>query len=1670
MRDVLPAIVGGYHLESLLSEHAEGRVHLARDEHGRRVAFKLHQRGAGDATGRAELAVLGLDHPGLAPCLDANRWLGDGRLYTVSEYVDGVPLGPDALAADPSGASERLALAIRLLGALGFLHDQGLLHRDIKEDNVFLSAAREVVLLDFGLCCPLSEAAARPLAGTPRALSPELLQGQPATVASDLWAAGLVLAECLCGRRIFSAGDSAAMLAERVAFESLTAADAERVGDPALVALIERLLQPDPARRPADAQAAFATLEHPEALTAVRVAALRGGLGAALARVDPRRSMLLETLGAGASWVDALGPAGATVSEALGRVAACARSVPHPSQRLSARLAASEAKRTRVVVADVAGLLEAMADAGKLVVSLGTPSAVDEAGRTLREDLARQLEAVPGVETVFVPAPDPAHGAALIEAWIGARPVLAERLAGALPPSFEELGGALGALLRAEAVVTGPEGVAVREDRVPPSWPVASVGELETDLPPEETDLLAVLSVCPRPLPASMCRAVIDRDVDPALARLEERGLVLRVRSHPADLFSPADGRLRRLLAARLPLSAERRVALAGRLVPDGESFDPAWASDLADVLGTQVDVGQDAESTSELVARAADALRRAGRLDRAVLLLRRGVDGASVNSASAERLWLDLIDVLIRNRAYDEARAAIEQARARLPATAVWDVRAARIDVLRGRSPEALATLERIDLDTLADEDALLALQTQLDALHVSGRYDEALVVLREALRRLGDRPHTRALGLLERAGLLEEKLGHYDQAVRHFEAAIAMAQKVGQEVLVGSPTYYMGRAIRSRGEKRRGLALQEEGARQMELAGQRDGVLTALNGLGAGWLTMGQVDAARRHLTRALELARRLGDVGQQAVILNNTGRALFAEGRCDEAEHAFAESMALRAERGDRRGQAIVALTRGPLRLQRGRVDGARDDVRHARELLEGVTAPEWGLEADLLQARIALVESDTEGAAEAAHSARRRAEALGLRREVLIARDLACRAGADDMGDLDGEAEERGPWLADALFSRAACRERASRGDDADQDYSLALAILGETPDGAVEARGLVGRIGGDLRRLEEMLSARELDGGSPDYSAVGKLLSRVSRDSDRARVLVSTYALGPLEQQLNDHAERLGRIEHEGQDVSGLARLAERVTTLERLAEINKMLNGERDTQKLLDIIVDSAIELTGAARGFLILFDGRAEEFRAARNIDESTITDPQFQVSHSVAREVMKSKTSMLTANALDDPRLASASSISELKLLSILCVPLVVRDRSLGAIYLDHPQVVARFRESHLETVLSLAEQAAIALENARLSDGLTRTNDDLRDSQVEVARLNEVLQSRLDQREAELEEVRESLDASRKALGLKYDYARIITRSPRMHEVLDLMDRVIDTHVPVIIQGDSGTGKELIANAIHYNGPRSAQSFVSINCAAIPEPLIESELFGSVKGAFTGADTDRKGLFEQADKGTLFLDEIGDMSLDVQKRLLRVLQEGEFLPVGGRQVRSVDVRILCATHRDLTQMVSEASFREDLYYRLAVAKIRLPPLKDRTEDIALLLPHFIEAHGGEARAVDPEALALLERHEWPGNIREFDNFVMNLLLLDRDGARLTPEHVRRVLGVGGAGRELEIEPEGETLKARLEAFERVQVEQALARTGGNKSAAARELGVGIRTFYKMLARLGL
>ena len=314
-----------------------------------------------------------------------------------------------------------------------------------------------------------------------------------------------------------------------------------------------------------------------------------------------------------------------------------------------------------------------------------------------------------------------------------------------------------------------------------------------------------------------------------------------------------------------------------------------------------------------------------------------------------------------------------------------------------------------------------------------------------------------------------------------------------------------------------------------------------------------------------------------------------------------------------------------------------------------------------------------------------------------------------------------------------------------------------------------------------------------------------------------------------------------------------------------------------------------------------------------------------------------------------------------------------------------------------------------------------------------------------------------------------------SEILGNSPGIRSALDTLKRVAPTDTTVLVTGESGTGKELLARALHYCSLRATGPFLSVNCGAFPEPLLESELFGHVRGSFSGAHQDKKGLIEVCDKGTFFLDEIGELSLGTQVKLLRVLEEQTFLPVGGTRPKQVDVRFICATNRDLEEMVSRGEFRADLFYRINVLQVELPPLRERKKDIPLLASHFLARYckkqGKALTGISPRAQEMLMAHDWPGNVRELENTVQRAVTLARgetlDGGDLNLSARVRVAPRGGT---VHLPEEGLDLDGMLQEIERNYIEAALHRTGGHLTNAARLLGISFRSIRYKVKKYGL
>jgi transcriptional regulator with GAF, ATPase, and Fis domain len=541
----------------------------------------------------------------------------------------------------------------------------------------------------------------------------------------------------------------------------------------------------------------------------------------------------------------------------------------------------------------------------------------------------------------------------------------------------------------------------------------------------------------------------------------------------------------------------------------------------------------------------------------------------------------------------------------------------------------------------------------------------------------------------------------------------------------------------------------------------------------------------------------------------------------------------------------------------------------------------------------------------------------------------------------------------------------------------------------------------------------------------------------------------TYTIATLsrknEMSVNGKKRKKHRLTHEDKLVIGAIELrfhlideqapveeeaAETMADLDaytKLYDFSALLMAKHELEELLNALMDAVIDITSADKGFLILMEGDRLDVKVARNLKKENIADAVSQLSDSIVAKVVKTRRPVIISDAMHDDEFAGSQSIMRLELTSVICVPLLDRGNLIGLIYVGNDSVVDLFQDDTMRVLTVFAAQASLIIQNALL--------------------LNEL---RLDNRQLSerLEEIR---------------FGEIVGTSPPMQEVFRKVEKIAATDISVLITGETGTGKELIAREVHTRSPRTGKPFITINCGAIPENLLESELFGHVKGAFTGAVANKQGKFQAADGGTLFLDEIGELPLNLQVKLLRAIQEKTVIRVGDTRTETVDIRILAATNRDLEDEIAGGRFREDLYYRLNVVNVHLPPLRARGEDVLViaryLLSRYSREYDSRVKGFSPNASVAIKKYDWPGNIREMENRIKKAIVL-AESTMIGPDD----LGLTG-----DALPTIVPLADAKEQFQRRYINEILALNNGNRTKTARDLGVDPRTIFRHLEKEG-
>lgn len=489
-----------------------------------------------------------------------------------------------------------------------------------------------------------------------------------------------------------------------------------------------------------------------------------------------------------------------------------------------------------------------------------------------------------------------------------------------------------------------------------------------------------------------------------------------------------------------------------------------------------------------------------------------------------------------------------------------------------------------------------------------------------------------------------------------------------------------------------------------------------------------------------------------------------------------------------------------------------------------------------------------------------------------------------------------------------------------------------------------------------------------------------------------------------------------------------ARIARDLNTL---LKVSTVINSIQDLEKVQGRLLELILEVIPAERGVVLLAESDSEELVPLATANRASDAGGSIRVSRTVSMQALREGVAIMCNDVSADKSLGPAASLVGAGVSAILCVPLVLWGKRLGVIYLDTGDATSGFDEHHLQLLTAIAGIAAVAVENMQHAEQLRSDNQRLQEE-----------------------------------ISLKH---QMVGESRRIRELYQLIAKVAAADSTVLIRGESGTGKELAARAIHQNSPRAERPFVAINCATLTEPLLESELFGHDKGAFTGAVTLKRGMLEVADGGTVFLDEVGELALNIQAKLLRVLEEREIIRLGSTKTIKVNLRILAATNRDLEEAVHERAFREDLYYRLNIISIVMPPLRERREDIPLLATYFAAECSRKAKRklvrVSAEARSYLTGYDWPGNVRELANVIERAVVLGSTDM-IQPEDLPETILEAAAFADAPISK----FYGALREMKKQLILKAIQQSGGNYTEAAVLLGIRPNNLHRLVRQMDL
>lgn len=970
--------------------------------------------------------------------------------------------------------------------------------------------------------------------------------------------------------------------------------------------------------------------------------------------------------------------------------------------------------------------------------------------------------------------------------------------------------------------------------------------------------------------------------------------------------------------------------------------------------------------------------------------------------------------------------------------------------NVLAQRQQEADCIEESMIIAAQLNDNVKLAsvYENQTEYYLALGEYDRAKKSAEKALtlfEKIGDAKG--AAKSLAKIGWTYYRKRQGDELKQYYHRALQTFRDIDAPIEEGNALIDLGLAgFYIFGSSQEALQNFGKAREKFEQAQFKPGIARALGNSGLQMFDIGDYDAALRCYDDAQKIYTEIGDRRGSALAQNALGQALLAVGQFSDALRYLESGLKIAKEIRDLHAQERNLENLGELYLTLGVYDTSLNYYEQAKLIAEKINNSIGIISNEIEIAGVLTERKEFERAIKLLAHAK---EQLAERTDINVACWLEYRSGMcfHSMGGNKNVA------TASEYFR--------ALGDLADQHGLDSLRIIARSYLALCLAQQGNSEHALELSEsaLELLQTQKKVIGGEQDILLHHAKILRANKRTSEATAYIERAHEHLMERaktitdselyrsylehvRLNTEIIREFAALHRSDSIQALAAVRER--NLKTLYDVSRTINSILDLPTLLDTIMDSALQTMNGERGMIFLIENDQLTLKVARNVETQTVSDAT-EISLSIMNDVIHGGKPIIVSDAQQDAEFKDRQSVKNFKIHSLICVPIQSKEKLIGTVYVDSRADAFQsvmFSEMDVEFLEAFANLAAIALDNARLHAHLKEENVYLR---------------------KEVEE--------------KFAFEHIVGRCAPMMQLYQQIRGATASEGNVLIMGESGTGKELVARAIHYNGPRKAEHFVPVDCGALPDTLLESELFGYKKGAFTGAYTDKRGLFEEAHLGSLFLDEIGNTSLAFQAKLLRVLQEGEYRRVGDTESRFVNVRVVCATNKDLQVEMKEGRFRQDLFFRLNVIPITVPTLRERTSDIPLLVQHFIEQHNikfkANVKGISKELIDYLSTLPWVGNVRELENLISRMLVYAPEDIlslkHLPPDFVE-AQPRSGSPTDFSVSLRLPKRLSTLHEAEREHINYVLRHTNGNKTEAAKILNIKRTTLVERMKKLGM